>query len=199
MNKKIIIIITIALLAIFIILGWFVFGLNKDSKQSNTQQNTTQNNQAKSDLKVACNIYTVEVAKKYLGESAKIGDTASSNSVTEGKDVTTSTCLYENGAEIAKIINIQLIGAKNDAGKSWIKSTFKSSPTELAKSINEESPVLETVTGVGEEAYWNPDMGQLCVLVQDTKYWLTIQGSTKSTEEEKANLKLMAQDLLVQL
>lgn len=195
MNKKLIIILVVVLIGGA---GWFVLKPENKETSSSTSSNTSISSPT-SGLKTACDIYTLDIAKKYLGETAKKGDTASSDSKTEGNDTIVSSCLYENDAEISKIINIQLIAAKNDAGKSWNKNSFENSPKETAKLAEEDPPVLENMDGVGEKAYWNPQTGQLCVLVSDGQYWLTVQGSTKSTAEEKAQFKLMAQALVGQL
>ncbi len=195
MNKKLIIILAVALIGAA---GWFVLKPEKKDKASNTSQDNSSSSSVSSQ-KTACNIYTLDIAKKYLGDTAKKGDTASSDSKTEGNDTIVSSCLYENDAEISKIINIQLVVAKNDSGKSWNKTEFENSPKETAELTEEEPPVLENFDGVGEKAYWNPQMGQLCVLVNGGQYWLTVQGSIKSTAAEKAQFKQMAQDLVAQL
>lgn len=199
MNHKLITIIGGAM-ALVIIGGLIFFGVNKSNNpQSKTKSSSTSSQQAASSVKSACDIYTAEIANKYLGEGAKKGDTANSGNKTEGNDTIVSSCLYEDSAEIPKIVNIQLIAAKNEAGKSWNKAEFENSPKETAEYAEETPPVLENIDGVGDSAYWNPQMGQLCVLVNDGQYWLTIQGSVNSTAEEKAQFKQMAVDLVAHL
>lgn len=166
-----------------------------DGTTSKTETSTKQEDNTKK-LKTACDIYTDEIAKKYLGTSAKKGDTPNSTRVDEGDTTITSQCLYEDDGEISKIINIQLIGAKTDAGKEWIVKEFDNSPFETATITEGEPPILETYTGIGSDAYWNPDIGQLCVLVDEGEYWLTVQGSINSSEQEKSDLKSMAIDLI---
>lgn len=196
MNKKLIIILAIVLIGT---VGWFVLKPGQVQEKTKTDEKNLSSTATQSNLKTACDIYTLDVAKKYLGESAKKGSTAGSDSKTEGNDTIVSSCLYENDAEISGIINIQLIAAKNDNGKSWNKSSFENSPKETAELTEEEPPVLENIDGTGEKAYWNPQLGQLCVLVNDGQYWLTVQGSINSTDEEKAQLRQMAQDLVEKL
>jgi hypothetical protein len=183
-----------------VIIGIVLYFNNKSGQnQSASESTTTTEKQSASNFKTACDIYTQEIASKYLGASAKKGDTTNSDNSTEGDDTIVSSCLYEDDAEISKIVNIQLIAAKNDAGKDWNKTEFKNSPKETAEFAEETPPVLENIEGVGDSAYWNPQMGQLCVLVSDGQYWLTVQGSVNSTAEEKAQFKQMAIDLVAQI
>lgn len=195
MNKKWIILI----IGLFVIIGLVLVILKpakvNDETSLKTENNTKQENSPKK-LKTACDIYTEEIAKKYLGSNAVIGDTANSTRVDEGNDTITSQCLYQNDGDVLKIINIQLIAAKNDAGVEWVVKEFQNSPFETATITEGEPPTLETFTGIGSKAYWNPSTGQLCVLIDDGKYWLSIQGSINSSEQDKSELKSMAMELI---
>lgn len=197
-NKALIVAIVVAIL---ILAGWFVFK-PKDSKNNTSKQTTTQpqaSNANTSNLKKACDIYTIDLAQKYLGPNAKIGDTANSTAVKEGEDTTISSCLYEDGAEIPRIVNIQLIAAKTDRGKQWNKSSFENSPKETAEATGQAPPTLETIEGAGDKAYRNPSLGQVNVLIGDGKYFLTVQGGTKDNEQKKLQIESLAKDLASKL
>ena len=198
MNKKWIIPIVGLIVVIGVVLVVLKPAKVNDGTSSTPTASDEQDNSSKK-LKSACDIYTDEIAKKYLGPSAKKGDTSNSTRIDEGDSTITSQCLYEDDGEISKIINIQLIGAKTDAGKEWIVKEFDNSPFETATITEGEPPVLETYTGIGSDAYWNPDTGQLCVLINEGEYWLTIQGSINSSEQEKTDFKSMANDLISNL
>lgn len=165
-------------------------------KPNEPSTNKEEGKSSGSNLKAACDIYTLDIAKKYLGATAKKGDTASSDSKTEGPETIVSSCLYENTDEISKILNIQLIAAKTDAGRSWNKNTFETAPKEVAKITGDKPPALKDISGIGDKAYWNPAMGQLVVLVDDSKYFLTIQGSLRDKAPEIKRHEEMAKDLI---
>lgn len=170
-----------------------------DVKSKEPSTNKEEGKPSSSNLKAACDIYTLDIAKKYLGATAKKGDTASSDSEIEGPETIISTCLYENADEISKIINIQLIAAKTAAGKSWNKNTFETAPNEVAKISGGKPPALKQISGIGDKAYWNPSMGQLVVLIDDSKYFLSIQGSLRDKEPEIKKHEEMAKDLISNL
>jgi hypothetical protein len=200
MNKKIIVV-----LVVVAILGLTsVVVINNKSasngnvKSAQTQNSPEQNNSSTqvSNYKSACDVFTLDIAKKYLGNDAKLGDTASSNSTTHGEDIVNSSCLYDAGGDSLESRNIGLITAKNSNGENWIKTTYKTSPNETAEITESEPPKLTQMSGLGDEAYWNPQLGSLNIIMQNGKYWLTVQGSIRDKQAEIELHKNMAQEII---
>lgn len=118
----------------------------------------------------ACEIFTLEEAQGVLGSTTtkgESGETAASND-----DITVSTCTYTydpgtiGGIKTASVL---ARSPKSEAGVESNRSEFDPLPEGT-----------EEVTGVGEMAFWNPELGQLNVLKSDV--WLIISsgGNTPS-------------------
>lgn len=202
MNKKLLMIIA-GVVAVGV-LGYVAYGqfFQKDNAQktSDASQKQETNQSSASQYKSACDVFTLEIAKKHLGENARLGDTASSDDVTEGDHVITSSCLYDGGEDSMEIRNIQLITAKTATGEEWNRNSYENSPKETAEFSDEQPPTLTPIEGVGDKAYWNPQLGQLNVLIDNGKYWLTVQGSINDGPEEiEQHHKIMAQEIIANL
>lgn len=195
MNKKALIV-TCIVLFIVVAMGIFAYRSSRH-KPTVTTAKQTNNAPSPTQLKTACDIYSIDIAKQYLGENAKLGDTKNSDEEVEGENKNISSCLYEDGAEIPKIINIGLHTAKNDAGKQANQSLYDSMPKEVAELENKE-PTLAPIDDLGDKAYWNPDTAQVVVLAQNGNYLLIVQGSL-TKPESKAESEALARDLANQL
>lgn len=158
-----------SLIVVFVIVvlgvvGWMVF-----KPKQNEPANTTQQSQ---DFQIvdACEIFTLEEAQTILGGTTtkgESGETADSND-----DLTVSSCTYTNDpgtVDGIKIASVMARSPKSEAGVESNRSQFDPLPEGT-----------EEVTGVGEMAFWNPELGQLNVLKSDV--WLIISsgGNTPS-------------------
>ncbi|MCE7936722.1 hypothetical protein DYH10_02965 [Candidatus Saccharibacteria bacterium CPR2] len=202
MNKKIFLIIGGIIAVGF--LGYVAYGqfFQKDNTQKiiDASQKQETNQSSASQYKSACDVFTLEIAKKHLGENARLGDTPSSDDSTEGDNLITSSCLYGAGEDSLESRNIQLNTAKNSTGEEWNRNNYEQAPFETAEFGEEEPPKLQQISGVGDKAYWNPQLGQLNVLIDNGKYWLTVQGSINDGPEEiEQHHKIMAQEIIANL
>jgi hypothetical protein len=121
--------------------------------------------------KNACTIFSLADAKQLLGDNAKGG----SNPVSESSsDFDVSTCTYTqdqgNNAPVAsrKSATLQVQAPKTDIG--------------IASNQREFGPLrptnAEDVAGYGDQAYWDPEHGQLNILKNNIWYILSFGPST---------------------
>lgn len=201
MNKKILLI--IAGVLVTGIVGAIVYRniAKKDNQKAKSSSNQAQetNQPTTSKFQSACDVFTLEIAKKHLGEGARLGDTTASDDSTEGDHVITSSCLYDAGEDSLESRNIQLITAKTTTGEEWNRNNYEQAPFETAEFSEEQPPALVQIVGLGDKAYWNPQMGQLNVLIENGKYWLTVQGSINDTQAEIDHHKEMASEIIANL
>lgn len=144
----------------------------------------TANHKSKS----ACQIFTLADAKKVLGPGAKGGPPVSSNS---SKDLAVSACTYTSGASgnapMAGIKNASLLvqTPKNDQG---IKANQKQFGTDKPADAVD-------VSGYGQQAYWDPQYGQLNIL-KNNKWYIVSNGPVTPADRTLDQAKNMA-DLLI--
>lgn len=198
MNKKTLIILSVAIGALVAGVAAYMTQSNNNKSQQTTTTNKTnkQSDKQATNIKSACDVFTIEIAKKYLGGNARLGDTVASNKSTDGEHLVTSSCLYDAGEDSLKSLNIQLNTAKSITGEEWNRDNFNNSPKKAAEASGSQVPELTQISGVGEKAYWNPQLGQLQVLLENGKYWLSIQGSIRDTQAEIDQHKSMAQEII---
>ncbi len=177
--------------------GIIAYLLSSNDKNQNTQPANNQvSSEQKSSYKSACDVFTLEIAKQYLGQKARPGDTKASNNSTEGDNVINSTCLYDGGEDSLESRNIQVTTAKNATGEQWNRDEFENSPKETAEFSGEQAPNLINIDNLGEKAFWNPQMGQLNILLGNGKYWIIVQGSIKDQQSQIDKHKEMAIQIL---
>ena len=197
MNKKILLIIAGVLIVGAI--GVIVYkNIAKKDKPASDQAQEVSSPTA-SQFQSACDVFTLEIAKKHLGGGARPGDTTASDDSTEGDHVITSSCLYDAGEDSLDSRNIQLITAKTTTGEEWNKNNYEQAPFETAEFSEEQPPTLTQIDELGDKAYWNPQMGQLNILIKNGKYWLTIQGSINDTQAEIDHHKERASEIIANL
>ncbi len=141
---------------------------------STTNPNPANNAQVTYENKDACTIFTLDDAKKVLGDSAKAGTGtpgATSN------DISVSTCSYlvdtnTPGSAPVSVKNIHsasiLVRApKSATGTTSNKQVFTALPAGA-----------QSVSGYGDSAFWNPTLGQLNVLKGNV--WVILSSGVSS-------------------
>jgi hypothetical protein len=124
--------------------------------------------------KNACTIFTLADAKQLLGDTAKGG----SNPVFDSSaDFDVSTCTYtqDQGANAPvssrKSSTLQVQAPKTDIG--------------IASNQKEFGPLkpagVQDITGYGDQAYWDPEHGQLNILKNNIWYIVSYGPSTPSS------------------
>ena len=131
----------------------------------------------------ACKTFTLDEAKKLLGDKATAG---SNTPATKGQDVQVSTCSYVNNAStVAEIKTATVLyrSGLNADGAASNKSGFEANMTK------------ETVDGYGEHAYWDASLGQLNI--HKGNDWIIVSmGGTNPKDYTVADAKLVADQVL---
>lgn len=156
------------IIAVLVIVGGagVYLGFIKDNNDSTSNSSASNTEPAKTDTftggKRACDVVTLEDAKRVLGEAAEAGG-SNADAPTDGQDVVVSNCTYSDGAATVaqgKSVSILARSPKSSSGAEDNKSQFGAQKPAEA----------EDVTGYGEAAYWNPAFGQLNILKDGTWY-----------------------------
>lgn len=155
MKKKL----TIGLICIVVLavagVGYLLFFNKQDTEKSLAPEEVLT-----SQLDRACQIFTEEKAKTILGTTAtKSYDGEIANSSSD--DIAVSHCVYEDGNDKASATETKIRASlvvrthRTQIGQSANQSVFEKS-SRPAGSVD--------VMGYGEQAFWNPEFGQLNVL-----------------------------------
>lgn len=113
----------------------------------------------------ACALFTTSDAKELLGNDILEANT---NKATIAGNRATSKCSYtDQGVDVMKVIAVAVRSAINDQGIQENKDDFAAS-----KKAN----TVQTVTGIGDEAFFMPANGQLNIL--DGRGWILISSGT---------------------
>ncbi len=129
----------------------------------------------------ACNIFSLANAKQLLGDTAKGGDNAAT---TSSDELSVTTCSYaqDSGSNLPissnRLATLLVRAPKTSAGISSNQNQF----TTL-KPANSQ-----LVAGYGDNAYWDPQYGQLNILKNDNWYILSngpITPSNRTLDEAK--------------
>ncbi len=165
MKKSLTIIVVTLIIVTLGITGWLIFKPNP--------QETVQNEQVTQNFQIidACEIFTLEEAQAILGSTTtkgESGETAASND-----DVTVSSCTYtyDTGTVSGiKTASVLARSPKTEAGAESNQAQFDPVPEGA-----------QEVTGIGEMAFWNPELGQLNVLKSNV--WLIISNGGPQPDE----------------
>ena len=129
----------------------------------------------------ACSIFTLSDAKQILGDSAKGGNTTGD---TSSDDLSVSTCTYtqDSGSNAP-------VSAGNSA---TLLVRSPKTGAGITSNQNQFGPLKPTgsqhVAGYGDNAYWDPQYGQLNILKHNTWYILSsgpITPSSRTLDEAK--------------
>jgi hypothetical protein len=139
--------------------------------------------------KKACDVITIDDVKKVLGQDAQIN--TSSPKPEETPDLILSNCVYtRKGANPAENVSASLVvrSAKTETGAKSNESGF-----------NNTRPVdAQDVAGLGDKAYWNPQMGQLNILAHDNWY-IVSTGPLKVTDRKLEQVRQLTDALNAKL
>lgn len=175
MKKFLPIAVSLLVIVTLAIVGWMIL---KPEKKT-----TTQTNQSAQEFQIvdACEVFTLEEAQSILGSpttKGESGETASSSD-----DVTVSSCTYTydpGTVEGIKTASVLARSPKTEVGAESNLSEFDPLPEGT-----------QEVTGIGEMAFWNPELGQLNVLKSNV--WLIISsGGAKPNEHTLADAQAVA-------
>lgn len=157
--------------------GIFV-AMNNSNNHSgkSTTASTAYNNSSNQAFKPkqACSVFTLADAKQVLGDSAKGGETTGN---TSSDDLEVSTCSYtqDSGSNVpvagSKSASLLVRAPKTGAGITSNQNQF--GPLKPADS--------ERVAGYGDNAYWDPQFGQLNILKHNAWYILSYGPITPSS------------------
>lgn len=154
-----------------------------------TEQQPASNGQNSSTFtgKDACTYLTQSVANATLGSGAEKG--AGSN--TSSDDVSVSTCTYTSASDgtLESIKNLRSASLLVRAPLSQAGVNSNKQPFDPIKSGN------QTVTGYGELAFWDPQLGQLNVYKGGAWLIMTV-GPAKPTERTLDDAKKFADKIV---
>lgn len=158
MNKKIIGI----FFGICLVIGavGFVSLQSEDTKDTSRQLQTNKADPSKYVVKKACDILSLDDAKKLFGDD-NVTITPEDNTGAQSNDIGVSSCSYIDKSMKAATILVR--SAKTDAGQASNKAQF----------TQKRPPNTQDVSGYGEGAYWNLQLAQLNILKGNTWYILS--------------------------
>lgn len=179
--------IIIAIAATFFVLN---AGKNKDSSAPKNQST-----QANFVTKQACELFTLDDAKKVLGDTAVKSEDAGTGGASSD-DIEVSQCFYQlpAGADITSITNqkqasLLVRSAKTQTGADSNKDYFNGS----TKPEN-----VQDVAEYGDAAFWSPDYGQLNILKGNQWYILQV-GPAALSGRTQADAKKLADVIISKL
>lgn len=160
------------------------------SKNHTDKKPAASNSELKPKLAVkqACTIFTLADAKQVLGDSAKGGETGTS---TSSDALAVSTCSYtqqigsNTPVSSSKSASLLVRAPKNSAGVTSNQNQFS-----VLKPAGTQS-----VSGYGDNAYWDGQFGQLNILKNNTWY-IVSNGPITPTARTLDQAKQLA-DLLI--
>ncbi len=158
MNKKVIgILFGICLPAAIVA---FVLIQSKEVQNTPVQPQTNKADTSKYIVKKACDILSLEDAKKLFSDDS-VTITPEDNTGAQSSDIGVSSCSYIDKS--MKTATILVRSAKTDAGQESNKIQF----------TQKRPPNTQDVSGYGEGAYWNLQLAQLNILKGNTWYILS--------------------------
>jgi hypothetical protein len=136
----------------------------------------------------ACKVLTPEIAAHYLGETPETSDTSSTEASSD--DINVSNCAYSTKFVIgqpASLRSASLLArsAKTNDGVDSNKNVF----------IDQRPAGAETISGYGNDAFWNPSTGQLNIL-KNNNWYIVQAGGTSPASRTVADAKKLA-DLVI--
>jgi len=159
------------LIALAIVGGGAFFVLTNNKSDSGSTSNTSSSDKKVADsgnFKVvkACDILTKEIAEKIVGGKVEASDNKYSQASSESVDVSTCGYTEDNPSKSLKDtlgFSILVRAAKDNDGASSNKDAFGPSKPAGAQDIS----------GYGDKAFWDANLGQLNVLKGGNWYILS--------------------------
>lgn len=185
MNRKML----YGLVGLAVVLAFAVYlvndkGVTNRRAENETTTAMTYQNEYKS-VTDACALFTLEDAKKVIGDSTK-ADTALSQNV-DGDDGVVAACTYSttDGSSTKQAASLLLRSPKTQNG-----ANSNLVPFTTAKPQN-----AEPVDGVGENSYWDPKLAQLNTLYKGN--WLIITAGSPKAAERTQDKAVQAANLIL--
>jgi hypothetical protein len=181
MKKQTWLLVGVAVLIIAIGAGYFVS--KKHTKPTVSAQRNSSQTVAGPQVK-ACDIYTFNKAQEILGNGTKLSE--SSPDVKSGNTLV-STCTYTDGSTSPKTLQVSTVLVRSSTDNSSIQGFTSAKPADAV-----------AISGFGDQAYWNPTLGQLNIL--KGKNWVIISSgsgavSGRTLEQPKQIAALIVGDL----
>lgn len=151
---------------------------NDKSSSANVSQSTSSTAFPK---RQACTIFTLADAKQVLGDSAKGGD---NSTATSSDALSVSTCSYtQDSGSNAPVAASKSASLLVRAPKTGAGTTSNQNQFGYLKPADSQP-----VAGYGDNAYWDPQYGQLNILKHNAWYILSngpITPSVRSLDQAK--------------
>ena len=178
----------ILIVAVLGVGGGYYYLNNKDDKTGNTTSQTQTGTTQNPAITDACAKFTLEDAKQVIGDGAKSDSSVSPGVSSDDANVT--TCTYSITSELSATGSVQTASLLIRSPKTQPGVVSNQTP------FNEGKPATATdVSGVGDMAYWNPELGQLNVLIKDN--WLIITAGPTKPSERTQDQAVEAANLIV--
>jgi hypothetical protein len=173
----------VGILLLVLVVGGSVFISKKQAKPISATAQTSEKQIATKQVK-ACDIYTFNKAQEILGNSTKQSEASPD---TKQGNTLVSSCGYTDGSSNPKTLQVSTVLVRSSTDDSSIKGFTTGRPTDAV-----------TVSGFGDEAYWNPKLGQLNIL--KGKNWVIISSGSgaaagRSLDQPKQVAALILGDL----
>lgn len=167
MNRKLIAGIGVLILAV---IGVGLFLIFKPEQEPVRNVVTKTNSSNKYVVKKACDILTLSNAKQLFGIENVTTNPEDNTASTETNDIVQSSCTYvaKTGPSGFQTASILVRSATSDAGNSSNSQHF----------IQKRPVNTQDVTGYGDRAYWNIQLGQLNILKGNTWYIVSLGSPT---------------------
>jgi len=136
---------------------------------------------ATSQFKKACDVFTLQDANAVLG-SGTTQTPSHTDSVTAQKAVTTCLYSYDPGS-FSDLISASVL--LQGATAASTKQSFSDARPDNA----------QTVTGYGDQAFWDPNLGQLQIL--KGQYWVIIAAGSGPLTQRDQDLPHKIADIIV--
>ncbi len=162
--KKII----IAVIVVVVIAGGAIVMANKQDKttDNNIGESTKTSSSETKKAKAACELLTLEDAKTLLGSNATLAEGSGAPNLATTEDMSVDNCTYSaDGDTLGDLKQITIQRQSGDSGQ--VKQAYENYKKEFPG---------ETVTGLGDTAYYVTGSEQVQVLKGD--YWLHIAGGS---------------------
>lgn len=135
----------------------------------------------KNTYKKACSVFTLSDAQSVLGQGAT-QTPSHTDSITAQKSITSCLYTYDPGSFSDVVVaSVQLQG---------------SVPAQAKTSFTDARPAnAQDVSGYGDQAYWDPNLGQLQIV--KGQYWLIISGGSGPASQRDQDLPRKIADIII--
>ena len=178
-------IIPIVILVIVVAGGAYAL-LNKNDSPTQTQSTNQSTNKSNITVVKACDVLTLEDAKKLIGENAVLLPQASDSNLSSTENVVVDNCSYSaDGATLGDMM--QLVLQVQSGSKDDMKSAYE--------TYKKEYPG-EPISSLGDEAYYSTDNQQ--VVARKGMNWFFVGvGSMNTSQEQNKEQAIKAATVVV--